>query len=46
MDRGFEFMIPKAKEEEKKESIFNHKIKLTFLGKEFSLDFRVKQNPE
>ena len=46
MDRGFEFMIPKAKQEEVKESIFNHKIRLTFLGKEFSLNFVVKPKPE
>ena len=40
MDRGFELMIPKPKEEP--EPVFNYEIKFVLFKKEFNLRFRVK----
>ena len=42
MDRGFELMIPKPKEEDKKQK-FNYGIKFTLFGSEFSLQFKVNR---
>ncbi len=41
MDRGFELMIPKPKEEPE-EPVFNYEIKFVLFKKEFNLRFRVK----
>jgi len=41
MDRGFELMIPKEKEEPK-EPVFNYEIKFVLFKKEFNLRFRVQ----
>ncbi len=40
MDRGFELMIPKAKEEKAQ---FDHQIKFTLFGREFMLSFKVNR---
>ena len=40
MDRGFELMIPKTKEEDNE---FKHEIKFTLFNKEFVLSFRVNR---
>ena len=42
MDRGFQLMIPKEKEEDQK-SEFNYGIKFSIFGKEFSLSFKVNR---
>ena len=41
MDRGFELMIPKLKEEPK-EPVFNYEIKFVLFKKEFNLRFKVQ----
>jgi hypothetical protein len=45
MDRGFELMIPRAKEEEVKDD-YDFNIRFTFLGKEFALRFSVNSTKE
>jgi len=42
MDRGFELMIPKPKEEPPEKEVFNYEIKFVLFKKEFNLRFRVK----
>jgi|TARA_B110000444_G_C18761057_1_gene557611 hypothetical protein len=48
MDRGFEVMLPRNKDEEASEPefIFNHEIHFSIFGKEFNLSFSVKQKQE
>jgi hypothetical protein len=48
MDRGFEVMLPRNKDEEASQTdfIFNHKIQFSIFGKEFNLSFNVKQKQE
>ena len=41
MDRGFQLMIPKEKEEKKPE--FNYGIKFSIFGREFALQFKVNR---
>ena len=41
MDRGFELMIPKEKEEITTD--FNYEIRFTFLGREYNLSFKVNR---
>ena len=40
MDRGFELMIPKAKEAENE---FKHEIKFTLFGRQYVLSFKVNR---
>ena len=40
MDRGFNFMIPKAKEVDSK---FDYVIRFTLFKREFNLSFKVKR---
>ena len=42
MDKGFELMIPREKEEAKT-SIFNYGIKFSLFGREFNLSFKVNR---
>lgn len=44
IDRGFELMIPRKKEEPK--DYYDYNIKFTLFKKEFVLSFKVKQKPE
>jgi hypothetical protein len=46
MDRGFELMIPKDKQEEQPNFIFNQKIQFSIFGREFNLSFNLKQKQE
>jgi hypothetical protein len=46
MDRGFEVMLPRNKEASEPNFIFNHKIRFSIFGREFSLSFNVKQKQE
>jgi hypothetical protein len=39
-------MLPKIKEEERHNFIFNHKIQFSIFGREFNLSFNVKQKQE
>ena len=41
MDRGFQLMIPKEKEEAKPE--FNYGIKFSIFGREYVLSFKVNR---
>tara|TARA_Y100001972_G_scaffold101440_1_gene126315 strand:+ start:391 stop:537 length:147 start_codon:yes stop_codon:yes gene_type:complete len=41
MDRGFNEMVPKAKEEVRQDSIYDYDINFTLFGNRFSLSFRV-----
>ena len=43
MDRGFELMIPKSKEEDKNKDTFNYGLKFTLFGSEYSLQFKVNR---
>ena len=40
MDRGFQLMIPKSKEEKQR---FNYVIRFTLFNREFSLSFKVNR---
>ena len=42
MDRGFEAMIPKEKEAEEPESLYNYGIKFSLLGKQFQFIIKVQ----
>ena len=42
MDRGFQLMIPKEKEEVKKPE-FNYGIRFSLFGREFVLSFKVNR---
>jgi len=46
MDKGFELMLPRKKEEEHHNFIFNNKIQFSIFGKEFSLSFNIKNKQE
>ena len=47
MDRGFEVMLPRNKEEvSKPEFIFNQKIQFSIFGREFKFSFNVKHKQE
>ena len=41
MDRGFNAMVPQAKEEHKEESIYDYGIKFNLLGKRFQFTLKV-----
>ena len=42
MDRGFEAMIPKEKEAEEPDSLYDYNIKFSLLGKRFSFIIKVQ----
>ena len=42
MDRGFQLMIPKEKEEVQKTE-FDHGIKFSLFGREYMLSFKVRR---
>ena len=42
MDRGFELMVPKNKEEDKKTK-FNYGIRFTLFGSEYVIQFKVNR---
>ena len=46
MDRGFEMMIPKSKEDAKPEYDYNYSIKFSLFNREFDLSFRVNKKQE
>ena len=46
MDRGFNMMVPKAKEVVKTQHVFDYEIKFVLFKKEFNLSFKVKQRNE
>ena len=46
MDRGFELMIPRAKQEEEPKDKFKYEIKFTLFKREFRLCLNVKHTTE
>ena len=42
MDRGFQLMIPKEKEEDK-ETSYNYTLKFSLFGREFMLSFKINR---
>jgi hypothetical protein len=47
IDRGFQTMIPQAKEEEAQEPIeFQHNVEFSLFGRTFMLNFKVNKKQE